>query len=89
MPCVYFSEQLTTGPDVHRFAICLLPQNLRGQIPRCASKSCRKKPPKQLIDMLKAIDCVGAICGSAYIGSNIIVSKMRPIGPNKTEILTI
>lgn len=33
-------------------------------------------PPKQLIDMLKAIDCVGAICGSAYIGSNIIFSKI-------------
>lgn len=44
--------------------------------PGVPANPAEKKKPKQLIDMLKAIDCVGAICGSAYIGSNIIFSKI-------------
>lgn len=48
--CVCLSVQLTAGPDVHRFAICLLPQHLRGQVTRCASKSCSKHRHTNTID---------------------------------------
>lgn len=40
---VCVSLQLTAGPDVHRFAICLLPQYLRGKVSWCSCKPCRKK----------------------------------------------
>lgn len=72
--------------------VCHMPPSSKPQgtdTPVCQQILQKNPPPKQLIDMLKAIDCVGAICGSAYIGSNIIFSKIWPIGPNRTEILRI
>lgn len=36
-PCL---SLFTAGPDVHRFAICLLPQHLGGQVTRCPCESC-------------------------------------------------